>query len=114
MGCGVTCDEFWHGDYTYLHFYESAEKARQKRENYFAWLNGVYTLQALQASVGNMFKKKGSEPITYPEKPLAMTAEEIEEEKIRKYKEKEAKFVAEMQARISQLKAIQERKQKNG
>jgi hypothetical protein len=111
MGCGITPEQFWYGDYTYFHYYERAEQARQKRENYFAWLNGVYTFKALAATVGNIGAKNKSDMNEYPDRPLAMTAEEIEEEKRRKYAEKEQKFIAGMQARISQLKAQQERKQ---
>ena len=62
-----------------------AYKEQQKHANYMMWVNGIYTMSALQASVGNMFKKKGTDPIKYFEEPLPIFEERkelTEEEKI--------------------------------
>ena len=62
-----------------------AYKEQQKHANYMMWVNGIYTMSALQASVGNMFKKKGTDPIKYIEEPLPIFEERkelTEEEKI--------------------------------
>ena len=62
-----------------------AYKEQQKHANYMMWVNGIYTMSALQASVGNMFKKKGTDPIKYIEEPLPIFEERkelTEEEKL--------------------------------
>lgn len=62
-----------------------AYKEKQKHMNYMLWVNGMYTISAMSASVGNMFKKKGSEANKYLEKPLPVFEERkelTEEEKI--------------------------------
>ena len=62
-----------------------AYKEKQKDANYMMWVNGIYTMSALQASVGNMFKKKGADPIKYIEEPLPIFEERkelTEEEKL--------------------------------
>ena len=62
-----------------------AYKEQQKHANYMMWVNGIYTMSALQASVGNMFKKKGTDPIKYIEEPLPVFEERkelTEEEKL--------------------------------
>lgn len=62
-----------------------AYKEHQKHINYLMWVNGMYTMSALSATVGNMFKKKGAEPNKYFEEPLPVFEERkvlTEEEKI--------------------------------
>ena len=62
-----------------------AYKEQQKHANYMMWVNGIYTMSALQASVGNLFKKKGTDPIKYIEEPLPIFEERkelTEEEKL--------------------------------
>ena len=62
-----------------------AYKEQQKHANYMMWVNGIYTMSALQASVGNMFKKKGTDPVKYIEEPLPIFEERkelTEEEKL--------------------------------
>ena len=45
-------------------------KEKKKDENFMLWLNGQYFSSALSATVCNMFRKKGSEPNKYFEKPI--------------------------------------------
>lgn len=87
MALGMTYEQYWFDDPLIVRAFYKAEKLRQKRIDEVAWLFGTYTLQALGASVGNMFLPKGRTPIKYPEKP--MLAEKEIEEKQRKTAEQE-------------------------
>ena len=55
-----------------------AYKEKQKHANYMMWANGMYTMSALSATVGNMFRKKGTEPNKYMEEPLPIFKERRE------------------------------------
>lgn len=60
----------------------------QKRLNRMNWINGMYTMSALQSVLGTLFGKKGSEPIKYMEKPVQIYEDDksqkdlTEEEKV--------------------------------
>ena len=72
-----------------------AYKEQQKHANYMMWVNGIYTMSALQASVGNMFKKNNSKPYEYPKKPYDLNEKkELTEEELQKQREL---FVAKLQ-----------------
>lgn len=38
-----------------------------------AWLNGAYVYRALSATIGNVFKKKNADQITYPTEPVPLS-----------------------------------------
>jgi len=65
LSLGMSWDEYWFGDVGIVKKYFEAEKLRQERVNNEAWLNGIYTLSALQATVGNLFKEKNDKPFEY-------------------------------------------------
>ena len=64
-------------------------------DNRLAHLQGAYFLQALFASVGNMFSKKGTKPIEYPKEPfdLGSSEKELSEDEIQKQRDA---FVAQL------------------
>lgn len=80
MALGMTYEQYWYGDPLMARAFYKADKIRQQRMNDEAWLYGAYTLRALQATVGNIFLKKGAKPVEYPRKPIDIS-EETEEEK---------------------------------
>jgi hypothetical protein len=97
---GVGWEEFWKLNprkiMAIAEGYFQKEKERIQTENYLAYLQGRYFLDALMASVGNMFRNKGQKPITYPQKPYEITEKkELTEEEI---KAKRMAFVAQMNA----------------
>ena len=59
-------------------FYE-ADRIRQSRLNDIAWLQGVYVYRALEATVGNLMKKKSDAPIEYPSKPIELDQKKAKE-----------------------------------
>ena len=46
------------------------------------WIQGTYYLEALNATVGNMFMKKGSKPHEYPRAPYPITEQEAEARRV--------------------------------
>lgn len=84
MVLGITYNEFWEMNPHIINIYVEgrikSEELRQKRENQFAWLQGMYMCEALTSTVGNMFKEKNSKPFEYPDKPLEF--EDIQEHRL--------------------------------
>lgn len=69
--------------------YKKAYEMRLKEKDEQSWLQGLYFHQALLASVGNMFKGKGTKPYKYPDKPF--TADKTVEAKNKPLTEAERK-----------------------
>lgn len=94
MAIGMTYDEYWHGDPFMVRAFYKAEKLRRERLNAEMWLNGVYTLKALEATVGNLMKKKTDKSITYPEKPIEFEQKQSAApmEKTKEQEQQEATF----------------------
>lgn len=88
----MSADEYWNGDVWLVHDYLKAERYRQERSDYDAWLQGYYVQNALLSTVGNLFLSKGKQPYEYPAIPLAQQAKE-EEKAETKRREKEAELV---------------------
>lgn len=79
ISIGMTYEQFWHGDVWLAKVYRDAEELRERRANAEAWRNGFYMASALSSTVGNMFRKKGSSPIKYMDRPIPLTQKEKDE-----------------------------------
>jgi hypothetical protein len=79
ISIGMTYEQFWHGDVWLAKVYRDAEELRERRANAEAWRNGFYMASALSSTVGNMFRKKGSKPIKYMDRPIPLTQKEKDE-----------------------------------
>ena len=66
---GITWAEFWDMTPAIIEAHKAAFKIKKEEENTFAYLQGIYVRDALAATVGNMFKKKGAKAIEYPSEP---------------------------------------------
>lgn len=53
--------------------YDRMYQKRKEEENFMAYLQGIYFADALSATVGNMFKKRGAKLIEYPQEPHRIT-----------------------------------------
>lgn len=49
-------------------------------DNLLAYLQGIYFVEALNATVGNMFKKEHAKPFEYPNKPFDINGEQTEKD----------------------------------
>ena len=101
MSIGMSYEQFWFGDPEMVIYYRKAHEYRNKQKNQELWWAGVYVQQALLSTVGNMFSKKGAEPIHYPREPLPTTEEEAREYQEREQKNKYLKMLNAMKARAS-------------
>lgn len=83
---GMSYDEYWNDDperfSRYLHAYNINMEAEMKRDSQTmdveSWLIGKYVTEALNATVGNMFRK-GTQA-KYPERPHTMAQEMVREQ----------------------------------
>ena len=89
MAIGMTYEQYWFDDPLMVRVFRKADIIRQQRVNDEAWLYGVYVLHALDATVGNMFRKKGSKPSEYPQNPLSIGDEPEKKEEKKKKEESE-------------------------
>lgn len=72
---GMTPSQFWEEDTDLILNYVKAEEMRQKTRtqeiNFMSWLSGSYVLKAVSVCLSNKNK--------YPNRPIPLTEEEIEE-----------------------------------
>mgnify|MGYP000142160014 FL=1 len=90
MSLGMSYTDYWEGENCLPSFFIQAYNKRRKREmeeqNFSAWLNGLYCMNAFGVALSNAFAKQGSPQAEYPDKPLEIfprekTAAEIEAER---------------------------------
>lgn len=79
----MTPEQYWDDDYTLVIAYREAWKLRQRDQNYWLWLQGLYTHEAFDTVLSNAFAKKGTPPVKYLKEPIALTEAEIKERKER-------------------------------
>lgn len=100
LAMGMSYEEFWDGDPSLAKAYRKADEIRRRKINEELWLCGMYTADALAATVGNMFSKK---KYKYPSEPRPITKLEMEERKERERKIKAEKIKAAFTARALNL-----------
>ena len=89
---GMTSEQFWEQDCSLAKAYRKMFRLKQERENYLAWLQGLYIYEALcdVSPVLHAFAKSGTQPRQYSEKPYEFetprkkTKEETNREKMDK------------------------------
>jgi hypothetical protein len=85
MTIGVSCDEYWHGDYTNLQHYVRAHELQNEQRNQEMWLQGLYTFRAVKAVIEafswGLGGGKGKRPDGYIDRPIRLTPLSEEEKK---------------------------------
>lgn len=81
MAIGVSCDEFWHGDYTRLEHYQKAHETKNEMRNQEMWMQGLYIFDAVSIAMSNALRKSGK-PESYIKKPYDLKPKEKTEEDI--------------------------------
>lgn len=89
----MTYEQYWYGDPLMVRAYYNAEKQRQKTRNEYAWLQGQYIFEAINATVGNMMRDKGSAQAKYPDKPYEFEPDKQMESDAEKEKREEQETV---------------------
>lgn len=90
MAIGMSYDQYWYGDPLMVRAFFKADKLRQERADEEAWTHGLYVLSALDATVGNMFRKSGQSPAEYPAEPFTITKRKEKQKKTEEQQEQEA------------------------
>lgn len=113
---GVDLADFWHltphSLYLIAEGYNKALKRQLDYDNHIAYIQGAYFLEALMASVGNMFAKKGHKGHEYPDKPYSFNIDADEAQKDETEEERQRKlFAAQLSTAMSNFNLS---KQKDG
>lgn len=86
MAIGISYNDFWDMNPSIVMIHAKANAIRQEQcfeyDNYMAYIQGAYILEALNATVGNMFRNKGQKPNEYPDKPYSFNNEEYTEDEL--------------------------------
>lgn len=90
MAIGMTYEQYWYGDPLMVRAFYKADKLRREREDENAWLQGLYIMNALDATVGNMFREKGSQRAEYPEEPFSVRKKREKQERTEEEKDRDA------------------------
>lgn len=82
LAAGMSYREFWELKSSLVKDYRRANEIRKREINYIAWLNGLYTLNALNSGVPvcvtGIAKSKVELP-RFPDKPIDFEAQSAEE-----------------------------------
>ena len=103
MVMGMTYDQFWEGDPRTVVAYRESDKLKRRRRNEELWLEGVYMVEALRSTVGNMFSK--GTKYEYPVEPFAITEDEQNDRKEREQKAKVERMKAAFMAKALRVNA---------
>lgn len=90
----MTYEQYWYGDPLMVRAFYKADKLKRRREDEIAWIHGLYVFNALDATVGNMTRKKGQTPIEYPKEPYLMKKEQEAQEAKKQQSEEQEKVFA--------------------
>ena len=89
MSIGMTYHEYWDGDSMMAKYFREAEERKRERENYNAWLQGVYIYEALlDASPALNALSKKKKPYPYRKSPIPITEAETRRQKDEENREK--------------------------
>lgn len=69
----MSYDEYWNQSPSLAAEYRKAWELKLQQEDNNAWLNGLYVYKALNATIGNIFRKSGTPAEHYFEEPLGRT-----------------------------------------
>ena len=110
LAIGMNYEDVWEKESWLVVSFREAERIRKEEKNYFAWLGGIYTLQALQTGVPVMLTGIAKQTVHLPEfpnRPIDFTRAKEEEQERKKMEANRAK----MQAIAEQFNATFRRKQ---
>ena len=68
------------------------------------YLSGIYTYEAVSVALANGFRKKGSKPIEYRDKPILEQSRELTEEEIKQRRLAFVKRLEQMGKRFHEVK----------
>lgn len=116
MAMGMTYDEYWNGSSERTRAYRESWELKRRQINQQMWMQGLYMVRALNATVGNMLSDKSTK-ITYPEEPFPMSQQEREEQeeraKRRKFEAMKQSMIAFSEQHNQKLKEVNKNERSN-
>lgn len=82
MAIGIGFDEFWRMTPHKVMLCQKAHEKQLEEKNLLAYIQGQYVVEALLATVGNMFSGKGAKKFSYPDKPHELFEKTVEEHEL--------------------------------
>ena len=95
LAIGMTYEQYWYDDPLIVRAFAKADKIKRQQHDFNAWLQGRYIIDAIDCTIGNAFRKSGSEAARYPEKPYLLEELEMTQSELKKEKEKQELLFAE-------------------
>ena len=90
MFLGVSCEEFWHGDYTVLKYYVRADELHRQKMSEELWMAGLYNFNAVSTALSNFhFDGKKHKVNRYMEEPIRLIPLTETEKKVKAKKERQ-------------------------
>lgn len=75
ISIGISYDDFWHMNPHIIQIHIKAHKQWLQERNELAYIQGVYMRDAIESSICNGFRAKGSKPYEYPKEPYEFWGE---------------------------------------
>lgn len=73
MFLGVSCEDFWHGDYTKLRYFVNKHMLEIEQRNQEYFVLSVYIGEHFDTTLANAFKEKGTPKREYRQEPIRLT-----------------------------------------
>lgn len=118
LAIGMTPEQFWDGDVQLVKFYRKAYEYKKQEWNTQAYLNGLYTYEAILkvSPILHAFAKRGTKPLPYRDKPieLATTKEQVDQIKAKKSREVQDKLMDQMARVNNTIRKKKKQKEQEG
>ena len=104
LSLGMSFYDYWDGDCTMTKYYRKMEEKTRERDNFNAWLQGMYIYEAMLdvSPVFNPFAKK-PKPEPYRSEPVPITMQEFKRQEEQRKKERIANGKKAMQAMVAEF-----------
>lgn len=107
----MPASEFWDGDPKLTRGYAKAFALKRRRDNFDAWLHGLYNYEALSVVLGNILRRKGDKPSEYAKRPYFLDEKEKQEYEDKKAIEKANRLFGYMNKKLKIQKEIEKSKE---
>ena len=105
----MSFEQFWCDSPELVIAYRKADEIKKRRANEELWLSGIYMMEALASTVGNMFSKGSKHE--YPSEPKPITVSEANALREREQKAKMERIKAAFTAKALRINAQKEGEQ---
>lgn len=119
---GTTYNDFWQLNPRIINVmveaYNESKKNEIRQANMLYHLEGMYFMDALLATVGNMFRGRGQKAFEYPDEPITLDLEyekglDMSDDADRDIALQRRNFVTQLNNMFRDLEPVVERKKKN-